>query len=133
MEWSLGSLVSDEDVLDKTVVGLLTLEFHTFRVYMALFVGTDMWVNDGDESTSSIMDSLVHVHDLLLAELCVVEFSVLLLLGILNIEPENIDWESVSAEIMVTLDHLVSISILVLGEVVSERVNRWHRGISSQL
>lgn len=133
MEWQFGGLVSNEDVLDESIMGLVSLEFHSLLVDVVGVVSTDMWVNNCDESSSSIVDSLVQVHDLLLAEALVVELCVLLLLSMVNVKPENINRESISAKVMVTFDHVISIKFLVFAEVISERVYGWHWSVSSQL
>ena len=63
----------------------------------------------------------------------VVELTILVVLGVLTIEPEDIDWEAEVAEVVVPLNDLVGRVVLPLGEVVSKRVHGWHWCVTSQL
>jgi len=80
-------------------------------------------VSSNDEATAVLIDIRVHVHQVELREAFVVELSVLVVLSIFAVEPENIDWEAEFVEVFVSLNDLLSGVILPLGEVVSERVH----------
>ena len=92
-----------------------------------------MRVYNGDKSTARVVHSLIETHHLVLAELFVIEFSILIILCILHVKPKDINWEAISAEVMIALQHLVSIGLLILGKIVSKGVDWWQWSISCQL
>lgn len=133
IEWVLGSWVSDEDVLDVAIESLLALELHTILEDMEFFISVDVWVDDGDEASLRVMDGVVHLHNIVLVEALVVELSVREIVGVLNVEPEDIDWETVAGEVVVSLDDILGGELLVLRVVISEGVDWWHWGVTSEL
>jgi len=133
IEWVLGCWVSDEDVLNIAVEGLLALELHTVLVYMEVLISLNVWVDNSDKAALGSMNSVVHVHNIELVEALVIELSVAEIVGVLNVEPEDIDWESIASEIAVSSRDGVGVELLILGVVVSEGVNWWHWGVSSKL
>ena len=62
-----------------------------------------------------------------------VELTVLVVLSVLAVEPEDIDGEAEVGEVLVPLNNLVSGVLLPLGEVVSKRVNGWHWSVTCEL
>ena len=115
------------------VINHFALLLKTLLVHKVVIGCTDVGVGGDDESAARVMDLLVHVHDIILAEAFVVEFTVLVVLSVLSVEPEDIDGEAKVAEVLVSLDDLVSGVVLPLGEVVSKRVHGWHWSVSSKL
>ena len=79
------------------------------------------------------MNLLVHVHHIVLAEALVIVLTILIVLSILAVEPENINREAKLGEIVVAFDHLMGRVELLLREVVAERVHGWHWCVASQL
>ena len=124
---------SDEEVADVVLVDKLSLLGETLLVHEVVIGGVDVGVGSDDETTARSVDLVVHVHDVVLRESLVVELTVLVVLSVLAIEPEDIDGEAELGEVVVPLNHLVGRVVLPLGEVVAERVHRGHWGVASQL
>ena len=133
LERLLGGGIPDEEVGDVVAINVLALLHETLLVHEVVLAGTDVRISSNDETTSRVVDLVVQVHDVILGEALMVELTVVVVLGVLAVEPEDIDGEAVVGEVTVTLDKLVSRVVLPLGEVVSERVERRHGGVASKL
>ena len=115
------------------VIDELALLEHAFLVHEVILGSADMGVGSDGEATARVVDLLVHDHHIVLREALMVEFTILSVLSILRVEPEDVDWEAELGEIVVALNDLVSRVLLPLGKVVSKRVSGWHRSVSCQL
>jgi hypothetical protein len=63
----------------------------------------------------------------------VVELTILAVLGVLAVEPEHIDGEAEVGEVVGSVSDLLGRVVLPLGEVVTERVHRWHGSVAGKL
>ena len=115
------------------IINVLTLLLEALLVHEVVLGGADVRVGSDDEATAGLVDVLVHDHDIVLVEGLVVELSVLIVLGILTVEPEDINGEAEVGEVVVSLRDLLGRVLLPLGEVVTKRVYRRHGGVSSEL
>ena len=129
----LGAGVPDEQVRDVVVIDFLALLQKTLLVHEVVVAGADMRISGNNEATARVVDLLVHVHDVVLREALMVILTVVVVLSILAVKPENINREAEVSEIGVALNNLVSGVLFPLGEVVAERVHRRHRSVTSQL
>jgi len=129
----LGGGVSHEEVGDVVLVNVLALLLEAFLVHEVVGGGAEMGVGSDNEATARVVDLTVHVHDIILREALVVVLTVLVVLGVLAVEPEDIDGETELGEVVVSLDDLMGRVLLPLGEVVTERVHGRHWGVTSEL
>jgi hypothetical protein len=129
----LGAGVPDEQVRDVVVIDFLALLQKTLLVHEVVVAGADMRISGNNEATARVVDLLVHVHDVVLREALMVILTVVVVLSILAVKPENINGEAEVSEIGVALNNLVSGVLFPLGEVVAERVHRRHGSVTSQL
>ena len=133
LERLLGGRISDEEVRDVVAINVLALLHKTLLVHEVVLASTDVRISSNDETTSRVVDLVVKVHDVILGEALVVELTIVVVLSVLAVEPEDIDGEAEVSEITVALNKLVSRVVLPLGEVVTERVERRHGSVASEL
>ena len=86
--------VSDEEIGDVVIIDVLSLLLKTLLVHEVILGGVDVRIGSDDEATSRVVDLLVHDHDVVLVEALLVELTVLIVLSILTVEPEDINWEA---------------------------------------
>lgn len=129
----LGCGVSDEEARNVVFIHHLSLLLKTLFVHEVVLGGADMRISSDHKSTARVMHSFVHVHDIVLREANVVELTILIILSIFTVEPEDIDRESEFTEVIVPLNNLVRRVVFPLREVVSKRVHGRHWSVSSQL
>ena len=130
---SLGAGAADEEVGDVLAIDLLALLFEALLVHEVVTGGVDVRVGSNGEATARLPDVVVHLHNVILAEALVVELTVLCVLSIVRVEPEDIDGHAESCEVIIALHDLVSRVILPLGEVVSEGVDGRHGSVTCEL
>ena len=100
---------------------------------MEIFGGTNVWIDNDDKASFGLRNHVIHEHNIFLIELLVIEFGVLLLLRVLNVEPEDVNWEVMMIEVVATSYHVMGSHVLPLREMVSKTVNWWHLDVSGQL
>ena len=133
LEDLLGGGVPHEEVGDVVVIDELALLGEALLVHEVVVAGPDVRVGSNHEAAARVVHLLVHVHHVVLREALVVVLTILVVLSVLAIEPEDVDGEAEFGEIVVALGHLVGGVVLPLGEVVAERVSGWHGRVASQL
>jgi len=115
-----GGGVSNKEVGDVMLIDVLALLLEAFLVHEVVAGGADVGVGGDDEATAGVVDLAVHVHNIILRESLVVVLTILVVLSVLTVEPEDIDRETELGEVVVSLGDLVSRVLLPLAEVVSE-------------
>ena len=129
----LGSWATDEEVGNVLAIDLLALLLEAFLVHEVVAGGVDVRVGSNSESTARLPDVVVHLHHVILAEALVVKLTILSVLSIVRVEPEDIDGHTKGCEVVVALHDLVGRVVLPLGEVVSKRVDGRHGSVTSEL
>ena len=94
---------------DVTFWLFLILILHSIVVDEVVISNLDMWINDDSDSASSILDLFVHLLDLVLSEVLLIEDEVsvvaldAVLHGPLNIRPEYVNWETIASEVSISI------------------------------
>ena len=101
-------------------------------IYEVRVIGVNVRVGDGDEVSFISFDEVVHVVKFVSRELFTVKDKVFVVLCVKDVHPEDVDWESVRVEVVISLDHDVSRNICIFAEMESKRVDRWHGGRSGK-
>ena len=86
--------VSDEEIRDVVIIDVLSLLLKTLLVHEVILGGADVRIGSNDEATSCVVDLFVHDHDVMLVEALLVKLTVLVVLSILAVEPEDINGEA---------------------------------------
>lgn len=129
----LGTGVTDEQVGNVVVINGLALLGETLLVHEVVIAGADVRIGGNDEATARSPDLVVHGHNVLLVEALLVELAVLVVLGVLAVEPEVVDGEAEVVEIVGSVSDPVGRVVLPLREVVSERGKGRHAGVAGEL
>lgn len=82
-----------------------------------------MGISDDDKASLSLFNLLIQEVMLVGGELLRIKSKVLEVLGIEDIHPVVVNWESMSLKIVITLQHDVSTHLSILTKVVAECFN----------
>lgn len=93
----------------------------------------DVTILDEDHTTALRIQLHIVLGNLALWPGSLVEDKVLVVLRVLNVAPEHIDWEAVFREVLVSLDQHLSSVLLPLAEVETERGETWDRCVATEL
>lgn len=92
-----------------------------------------MRIIDHHKSSFGSSDLSVERLHLLDGEGITIEDEILEVLGIVQVRPEDVHWESVVREFRVSLHHQVHAVFFVLAVVVAQTVNWWQRRVAGDL
>ena len=100
---------------------------------MELFVRPYMRIYYDHKAPLCICNCVIHAHDILHIEVFIVELSVLMLPGVLDVEPEHVYWEAVVVESVTAFYDIMGCHVLIFRVMEAKTVDRWHVKVSCEL
>lgn len=92
-----------------------------------------MRISNCDKSSWMSSDLMIHLCHLIFGEFLRVKFEVLIVLGVQNVHPIYIYWESIILKVTILLHHWVCADLSIFREMEAKMGHRWHSGVSSDL
>ena len=124
---------SDEDIRDTCLFSCISvLQFHAFLVHEVFLRHLDVWVENDSDASAGFLDLLVHLLDLWLSEVLLIESEILIatlgrvLLCPFDVRPDDVKRESVLSEVPVSLHEHLSRDVGPLAEMEAKSLDHWH-------